>query len=310
MAGIGLLLLPLVPGIGTTKNGARLWVEFGPLSFQPGELAKLALAVFFASYLVERRELLAPGALPMSALAARARAMGPLLAAWALSLVVMIAERDLGSSTLFFALFVGMLWLAAGGVGWPLLGAGMFAAGSLFAASIFSHVQDRLETWIDPWSRAAGTGYQLVQAAFAFGAGGTVGVGLAKGRPDRIPAATTDLVFAAIGEELGLVGATAVIAAFMLLVAAGLRIAMRASRPFDQLLAAGLTLILGVQSFLIIGGVTRVLPLTGITLPFVSYGGSSLVANWILVAILLRISATSAAPQRQIAARPAERVAA
>ena len=310
LAGIGLLLLPLAPGIGTTKNGARLWVELGPFSFQPGELAKLALAIFFASYLVERRELLAPGGLPTHALAARARAMGPLLAAWALSLVVMIAERDLGSSTLFFALFVGMLWMAAGGVGWPLLGAGMFAGGSLFAVSIFSHVKARIDTWIDPWSDAAGAGFQLVQATFAFAAGGTVGVGLAKGRPDRIPAATTDLIFAAIGEELGLVGSAAVIAAFMLLVAAGLRIAMRAHRPFDQLLAAGLTLILGVQSFLIIGGVTRVLPLTGITLPFVSYGGSSLVANWILVAILLRISATPAPTTRDIAARPAQQVAA
>ena len=309
LAGIGLLLLPLAPGIGTSKNGARLWVEIGPLSFQPGEIAKLALAIFFASYLVERRELLAPGGLPASALAARARAMGPLLAAWALSLVVMIAERDLGSSTLFFALFVGMLWLAAGGAFWPMLGGSLFAMGSLLAWAMFNHVQERVSTWLSPWDDASGAGFQLVQAIFAFAAGGMVGVGLAKGRPDRIPAATTDLIFAAIGEELGLIGGAAVIAAFMLLVAAGLRIAMRASRPFDQLLAAGLTLIIGVQSFLIIGGVTRVLPLTGITLPFVSYGGSSLVANWILVAILLRISATSLPKAREIAARPAQAAA-
>ena len=212
LGGIALLLAPLAPGIGTTKNGARLWLSLGPFSFQPGELAKLALAIFFASYLVERRELLAPGGLPGSALAARARAIGPLLGMWALSIIVMIAESDLGSSALFFALFVAMLWVAAGGYLWPLIGFGMFALGSLFAWSSFGHVQDRVRIWIDPWSRASDEGFQLVQAAFAFAAGGVVGTGLARGTPQKIPAVATDLVFAAIGEELGLVGAAAVIA--------------------------------------------------------------------------------------------------
>ncbi len=290
LGGIGLLLAPLLPIIGSTKNGARLWLELGPFSFQPGELAKIALAVFFASYLVERRELLAPGGLPGAALAARARAIGPLVGMWGLSIVVMIAEKDLGSSTLFFALFIAMLWVAAGGYVWPLLGLAMFSAGSVFAWASFSHVQERVRIWIDPWSKASSEGFQLVQAAYAFAAGGVVGTGLARGAPQKIPAVSTDLIFAAIGEELGLVGAAAVIAAFALVVVIGLRIAQRAERPFEQLLAVGLTSIIGVQTCLIIGGVTRVLPLTGITLPFVSYGGSSIIANWILIALLLRIS--------------------
>jgi peptidoglycan glycosyltransferase len=290
LAGIAMLLAPLLPGIGSTKNGARLWLQVGPFSFQPGELAKIALAIFFASYLVERRELLTPGMLPSGAFAARARAIGPVLVAWALSIVVMVMEKDLGSSTLFFALFVAMLWIAAGGYLWPLLGLGMFSAGSFLAWTMFNHVQERVRIWIDPWAKASSDGFQLVQASFAFAAGGVVGTGLARGAPQKIPAVATDLVFAAVGEELGLIGAAAVIAAFALIVVIGLRIAQRADRPFEQLLAAGLTTIVGVQSFLIIGGVTRVLPLTGITLPFVSYGGSSVIANWILVALLLRIS--------------------
>jgi cell division protein FtsW (lipid II flippase) len=274
-----------------SKNGARLWLQMGPFSFQPGELAKICLAVFFASYLIERAPLLAPGALPGSALAARARAIGPLVGAWALSLVVMVMEKDLGSSALFFALFVAMLWVATGGWQWPALGGVMFALGSVAAWKAFAHVQERVSIWINPWAKASSDGFQLVQAAFAFAAGGVVGTGLARGTPQKIPAVATDLVFAAIGEELGLVGAAAVIAAFALIVVIGFRIAQRAERPFEQLLAAGLTTIIGVQSCLIIGGVTRLVPLTGITLPFVSYGGSSVISNWILVALLLRISA-------------------
>jgi peptidoglycan glycosyltransferase len=291
LTGILLLLAPLAPGIGVTKNGARLWLQLGPFSFQPGELAKLALAIFFASYLVDNAPLLEPGKLARGALAARARAIGPLAGAWALSLVVMVMEKDLGSSTLFFALFVAMLWVAAGGWLWPAIGAGMFALGSLFAFATFAHVKERVHIWIDPWTKASSDGFQLVQAAFAFAAGGVVGTGLARGTPQKIPAVATDLIFAAIGEELGLVGAAAVIAAFALIVVVGLRIAQRADRPFEQLLAVGLTTIIGVQSCLIIGGVTRLVPLTGITLPFVSYGGSSVIANWILIALLLRISA-------------------
>lgn len=290
LSGILLLLAPLAPVIGVTKNGSRLWLALGPFSFQPGEMAKICLAIFFASYLTERAPLLQPGALPGSAFAARARAAGPIALAWAMSLVVMVMEKDLGSSALFFALFVAMLWVATGGWQWPTIGAGMFAVGSFFAYETFRHVHERINIWVNPWAKASSDGFQLVQAAYAFAAGGVVGTGLARGTPQKIPEVASDLVFAAIGEELGLAGAAAFIAAFALIVVIGLRIAQRAERPFEQLLAVGLTTIIGVQTCLIIGGVTRVLPLTGITLPFVSYGGSSVISNWILVALLLRIS--------------------
>lgn len=288
LLGILLLLMPLLPGIGRTVNGARLWVRVGSFTLQPGEFAKIALAVFFASYLVERRELLGPRG--VTSWWARLGYLSPLLAAWGMSLVVMIAQKDLGSSLLFFSLFVTMLWMATGWLGYLGIGAGLFGVGALFSYSTFSHVQDRVQVWLNPWPRAGGSGYQIVQAMFAFGAGGLAGTGLALGSPQRIPAAETDLIFAAIGEELGLLGAAAILMAFLLMVGTGLRIALRADRPFDQLLAAGLTVILGFQSFIILGGVTRLLPLTGITLPFVSYGGSSLLSNYLLLALLLRVS--------------------
>lgn len=292
LAGIALLLLPLVPGLGRTINGARLWVRVGPLNFQPGELAKIALAVFFASYLVERRELLAIATRRIGPVAVPdLRHFGPVLAAWAVSLVVIMAERDLGSSLLFFALFVAALWVATGRGAYLVAGAAMFAGGAVLAWSQFAHVQERVRVWIDPWPHAATEGFQIVQGWFAMGSGGIAGRGLSLGSPQRIPAAATDFIFAAIGEELGLLGTTAVLAAFVLMVGTGLRVALRAEHPFEKLLATGLTLILGLQSFIIIGGITRVVPLTGITLPFVSYGGSSLVANYMLLALLLRISA-------------------
>lgn len=291
LGGILLLLAPLAPGIGRTINGARLWVRVGPLNFQPGELAKIALAVFFASYLVERREVLSIATRRIGPLTAPdLRHFGPVLAAWALSLVVIMAERDLGSSLLFFALFIAMLWVATGRGAYLGVGAVMFVTGATAAWWRFAHVQERVRIWLDPWAHAAGEGYQIVQGWFALGSGGIAGAGLALGSPQRIPAAATDFIIAAIGEELGLVGTTAVLAAYILMVGAGIRIALRAENMFEKLLAAGLTLIIGLQSFIIVGGVTRLVPLTGITLPFVSYGGSSLVANYVLIAILLRIS--------------------
>jgi peptidoglycan glycosyltransferase len=291
LIGIGLLLLPLVPGIGRNINGARIWVRFGGVSFQPGEFAKIALAIFFASYLVERRELLAD----VRANLGQIRYLGPLLLAWGASLVVMIAERDLGTSLLFFTLFVAMIWIATGRTVYLGIGAVMFTAGALFSISAFNHVKQRVVVWLDPWSRAADQGFQLVQAQFALAAGGFAGAGLGLGSPQKMPAAETDLIFAVIGEELGLLGAVAVLVAFLLMVGAGLRIAVRAGRPFEQLLAAGLTAALGVQAFIIIGGVTRLVPLTGVTLPFVSYGGSSLLGSYVLLALLMRISDGSTA---------------
>jgi cell division protein FtsW (lipid II flippase) len=202
----------------------------------------------------------------------------------------MIAERDLGSSLLFFALFVTMVWVATGRAVYLGVGGAMFGAGALVSVSMFAHVKSRIVTWIDPWSRAADAGFQLVQAQFALAAGGFAGAGLGLGSPQKMPAAETDLIFAVIGEELGLLGTAAVLCSFVLLVGAGLRVALKASRPFEQLLAVGLTTIIGVQSFIIIGGVTRLVPLTGVTLPFVSYGGSSLLGSYVLLALLLRIS--------------------
>jgi cell division protein FtsW (lipid II flippase) len=291
LIGIGLLLLPLAPGLGRNINGARIWVRLGPMSFQPGELAKIALAIFFASYMVERRELLSELRLTRGRVPG-IRVLGPVLLAWAASLLVMTAERDLGSSLLFFGVFIAMLWVATDAAAYLGVGSVLFALGSVFAYESFGHVRERVRIWINPWPYVENQGYQLLQGLFAMGSGGFAGTGIALGSPQKIPAAATDFIFAAIGEELGLIGTTAVLIAYLLMIGAGLRIAIRAQREFDKLLATGLALILGLQTFIIIGGVTRVVPLTGITLPFVSYGGSSLIANYVLLAILLRLSDT------------------
>lgn len=289
-AGLILLLLPLLPVIGTNQRGSRIWVEFGPLSFQPGEFAKLALAVFFAGYLVDNRELLAvhrnlgPLSVPDP------KHLGPVLVAWGASLVVMILERDLGSSLLFFTLFIVVVWVATERATYLVLGTMLFAGGVLFSVQMFSHVRDRVDIWLDPWPSSQDTGAQLVQTAFAMADGGVLGTGINLGDPLKVPLARTDFIFAAITEELGLVGATAILVAFLLMIGAGLRIAQQATGGFDRLLAVGLTTLLGFQAFIIIAGVIRVLPLTGVALPFVSYGGSSLLANYVLLALLLRVS--------------------
>jgi peptidoglycan glycosyltransferase len=291
LIGVALLMMPLLPVVGRNINGARLWVRFGPVNFQPGEFAKIALAVFFASYLVEKREVLSIATRQVGSLAVPdLRHFGPVLLAWGFSLVIIMAERDLGSALLFFALFIAMLWVATGRGAYLVIGGTLFAAGAFLAWASFTHVQQRVRVWLDPWPYAADQGYQLVQGLFAFGSGGFAGTGLSLGSPQKIPAAPTDFIFAAIGEELGLLGTTAIIVAFLLMVGVGLRIALRAENHFDKMLATGLTAILGLQTFIILGGVTRLVPLTGITLPFVSYGGSSLLANYVLLALLLRLS--------------------
>jgi peptidoglycan glycosyltransferase len=218
------------------------------------------------------------------------RHFGPVLLAWGASLIVMFYERDLGSSLLFFAVFVVMLWVATERASYLAVSMLLFGGGALLAWRVFSHVQVRVDNWLDPWQDVSGDGFQTVQGTFALAFGGVTGTGLGLGSPGRIPAAETDFIFAAIGEELGLAGTTAVLVAFLLMVGTGLRIALQADNPFEKLLAAGLTAILGLQSFIIMGGVIRLVPLTGITLPFVSYGGSSLVANYVLLALLMRIS--------------------
>lgn len=306
--GMGLLVLPLVPVIGQTINGARIWVSIGPVNFQPGEAAKIALALFFAGYLVEKRELLALSNFRLGPLhLPDPKYLGPVAMAWGISLLVMTAERDLGSSLLFFFLFVVMLWVATGRTTYITVSTGLFAIGAFIAYNQFSHVRDRVEIWLNPWPVAKGDGFQIVEAAFAMADGGIAGTGIGLGTPTRIPVVETDFIFAAITEELGLLGGTAILCSYVLMVGAGLRIALRADSAFDTLLATGLTTLLGIQAFIIIGGVTRLLPLTGVTLPFVSYGGSSLVLNYVLLALLLRISDNSV--KTSTVATPAEATA-
>jgi len=293
LVGLVLLLLPLLPVFGVNQRGSRIWVAFGPVSFQPGEFAKLALAVFFAGYLIDNRELLAvhrnlgPLSVPDP------KHLGPVLVAWGASLVVMIVERDLGSSLLFFTLFVVILWVATERVSYLVIGSLLFAGGVVFSINTFSHVRQRVDLLMDPWAHADGAGKQLVETTYAMADGGVLGTGLNLGTPLTVPLARTDFIFTAITEELGLMGATAILVAFLLMIGAGLRIALRASNGFDTLLAVGLTTLLGFQAFVIIAGVIRVLPLTGVALPFVSYGGSSLLANYVLLALLLRVSDNS-----------------
>ena len=295
LIGLGLLLLPLVPFLGREINGSRIWVSFGPVNFQPGEFAKLALAVFFAGYLVDKRELLAVSRSVGGLSLPDPKHLGPIIMAWGASLVIMISQRDLGSSLLFFTLFVVLLWVATERASYLAVGTLLFVAGVAFSINAFGHVQRRIDVWLNPWSttnEAIGGG-QITQALFSMADGGVVGRGLNLGQPRKVPLVETDFIFAAITEEMGLLGATAILVAFLLLIGAGLRIALRAGNGFDKLLAVGLTTLLGFQAFIIIAGVVRLLPLTGVTLPFVSYGGSSLLANYVLLALLLRISDNS-----------------
>ena len=293
--GAALLVLPLVPGVGRTFNGARIWVSIGPINFQPGEFAKVALAVFFAGYLADRRELIAINSWRIGPLhLPEPRHLLPIALAWGFSVMVMVGLRDLGASLLFFALFIVMLWVATERTSFLVIGTLLFGVAAYTAWRLFGNVQTRVAIWTDPWPQYEGKGYQVIQAMFAFANGGVDGTGLGLGSPNKIPEVKNDFIFAAMGEELGLFGATAILIAYVLIIGAGLRIAVRADRAFDKLLATGLTTIVGMQAFIIIGGVIRVVPLTGITLPFVSYGGSSLLANYIILALLVRISDSSA----------------
>ncbi|MFV2040157.1 MAG: FtsW/RodA/SpoVE family cell cycle protein, partial [Acidimicrobiales bacterium] len=311
LVGIALLVLPLVPGLGQEINGARIWVALGPVNFQPGEFAKIALAIFFAAYLVEKREVLALSSFRVLGMSfPEARHLGPIVLAWGVSLLVMVAEKDLGSSLLFFMLFVVLLWVATERPSYLAMSVLMFAGGAALSYNNFEHVRQRVDVWLNPFDDPFGDGFQVTQAAFALADGGLTGTGLGAASPntENIPAVETDFIFAIIGEELGLLGTTAILIAFMLLIGGGLRVAITAERPFDKLLATGLTTLLGVQAFVIIGGVIRLLPLTGVTLPFVSYGGSSLLANWVLLALLLRISDDNVRHRRERAASRPEAV--
>ncbi|MGH2819061.1 MAG: FtsW/RodA/SpoVE family cell cycle protein, partial [Actinomycetota bacterium] len=292
-AGVGLLCLPMVPGIGQEINGAQLWVDFGPLQFQPGELAKVCLVIFFAGYLAERKELLAIASRRVLGFhVPDLKHFGPLLVMWVLSLGVMFVEKDLGSSLLFFLIFLTTLYIATARIVYLALGATLFAAGAVIGYRLFEHVQVRVITWLDTFNPKLvnDESYQLAQSIFALSTGGLFGTGLGRGRPGLIPAAQTDFIYSVLGEELGFLGTVAILIAFVLLVARGLRTAVSARDDFGQLLAAGLITTFGIQTFIILAGVTRLLPLTGITLPFMSYGGSSMLSNFILMALLARIS--------------------
>ena len=287
VGGLFLLLLPAF--IGRTINGAKLWIHFAGFSFQPGEIAKILIVLFLAAYLAQNRELLSVSTRRVLGLhVAEPRTMGPLLLMWLLSLVVLVFERDLGSSLLFFAIFLVMLYTATGRASYVVVGLGLFSAGATSAYFMFSHVQTRVDIWLHPFADAAGKGYQLVQSLFALAAGGLTGTGLGMGLPTRIPFVSTDFIFSAIGEELGLLGGAAVVLCFLLFAARGLATASRAKTDMAAFTAVGLVAGISVQAFVIIGGVTRLIPLTGVTLPFMSYGGSSLLSSFIALGLLLR----------------------
>ncbi len=290
--GFVLLLLPLMPIIGNSEFGSRIWIRVGPLSFQPGEIAKLALAIFFAGYLVQTRDALSVAGRKVLGLSLpRARDLGPILVAWIASLAVLVFEKDLGSSLLFFGLFVAMLYVATERVSWIAIGLVLFCAGAYTAYLIFGHVQTRVLLWTDTFSpEALAASDQLAKGLMGMAAGGLFGTGLGNGRPDITYFAESDFIIPSFGEELGMIGLFAIFMLYALLVERGLRTSLGTRDGFGKLLAAGLAFSLALQVFVVVGGVTRVIPLTGLTTPFLSSGGSSLLANWTLVAILLRIS--------------------
>jgi cell division protein FtsW (lipid II flippase) len=287
---VGIALTAAVMVFGVEINGARLWFNLKFFYFQPAELLKIILVVFFAAYLSEKRELLnAPYAIGRVRLPPLPY-MLPMIALWGLSLMIVVVEKDLGQGLLIFGVFLAMLYLANGKIGYVVGGLIAFVIGAYVLYRIFPHVQVRVQIWLDPWSTGQGTGAQLVQSQYALASGGIFGSGLGLGDPTNIPLVQTDFVFSAIGEELGLLGTMALLVFYLFFVYRGVRIALDAVDDFSRYLAAGLTAVLGLQAFIIIGGTVGLFPLTGITLPFISYGGSSLLSNFIIVGMLLAIS--------------------
>jgi cell division protein FtsW (lipid II flippase) len=310
MVGFGLLLMPRLPGIGETTNDAFLAVDLGPISFQPTELAKICIVVFLASYLNERREVLVVGARNVAGIVLPPlKHLGPLLVIWGAAMVLLVFIRDLGSSVMFFGAFLALIYVATARISFVVIGLAMFVLGAWFFAQTVPHIQERFDIWLDPFESSEATGYQVAQSLFAQADGGLFGRGLGAslvqlpgaggscppgvGFPDCdaiLPAPHTDFIYAVIVDELGLFGGAAVVLIYALIAERGFKTAILAEDGFSKLLATGLTTIFALQAFVIIGGVTRVIPLTGVTLPFISYGGSSIVANFILLALLLMIS--------------------
>jgi cell division protein FtsW (lipid II flippase) len=295
LSALVLLLLPMVPGLGKTINGARIWIGVGPFSFQPGEIAKVLLVITFAGYLVLHRDALAlAGRRVLFVDLPRGRDLGPILVMWGVSLMVLVAQKDLGSSLLFFGLFLVMLYVSTERPGWLVVGGLLFVGGATAAYFTVSHVQERFEIWRSPFdfygAQSGPTSDQLVESMFGMAWGGLLGRGFGEGSPWRISHANSDFIMGAIGEELGLTGVLAVLLMYGLIVERGLRAALISRDGFGKLLATGLASIFALQVFVVIGGVTRLIPLTGLTTPFLSAGGSSLVANWVIIALLLRVS--------------------
>jgi cell division protein FtsW (lipid II flippase) len=282
-----LIFLPRLPVIGETINGSRLWIHVGSLQIQPGELGKIALIVFLAAYLREKREVLAQG---------RLKDWGPLLVIWGGAMLLLFVTNDLGSALLYYGIFLAMLYVATARLAFVAAALGLFLVGSFAISRVTPHVRERVDIWLDPYKHAESSGYQILQALYSMAHGGFGGTGLGRGivtgptGQQVVPDQNSDFIYSALAQELGLVGAAALLLLYMAFVLRGFRIALTASDGFSKLLAAGLSFGFAFQTFVIVGGITRVIPLTGITLPFVSYGGSSVVANFLLVAGLMLIS--------------------
>jgi cell division protein FtsW (lipid II flippase) len=292
--GLGLIVATFVFGTDPNQSGVKAWFNLGLFHFQPSELLKIILVIFLASYLDEHREVVSRGYQLGPLTLPPLPYLVPLVGMWGIAMGLIIFQRDLGAGLMLFSVFLAMLYVATGSGLYVIAGLSAFAAGSYILYNIVSIVKARVAIWLNPWESAQGTGYQIVQAIYALASGGVFGTGLGRGLPTVVPASHTDFIFTAIGEELGLAGTVAVLVAYILLVFRGLHIALSVPgrfRGFEQLMAVGLTTILAVQSFIIIGGNLRLIPLTGITLPFISYGGSSVLINFLMIGLLLRISA-------------------
>jgi cell division protein FtsW (lipid II flippase) len=312
LVGLLLLLLPRVPGIGQQVNGAYLGVKLGPIAFQPAEFGKIAIIVFLAAYLRDTRQVLVQGSRRFLGITIPPiKHLGPLLVVWGAAMFMLVFIRDLGSSLMYFGGFLALLYIATNRLSFVVIGMGMFALGAWFFASTVSHVQDRVDIWLDPFKPewVEKEGYQLAQSVFAQADGGLFGTGFGAsllfgpGGAPLIPAPQTDLIYSVIVNEVGLVGACGLLLVYLLLVERGFKVAMVSGDSFSKLLASGLTAVFALQVFVIVGGVTRVIPLTGVTLPFVSYGGSSILANFVLIALLLLVSDRARRPQGAQASR-------
>ena len=291
--GIVLLLSPIF--FGTVRGGSKLWLVAGGYSFQPSEIAKIFLIIFLAAYLAEKKEVLAAGRRGFLGLSwPSIRYFGPLVLTWVISLAILVLERDLGSSLIFFSLFLVLLYIATGRVAYVIVGISLFMGGATAAYHLFSHVATRVNVWLEPLpSDVGGSAYQVAQSLFSMAGGALSGTGLGAGflgRQISMPAVHTDFIFSALSEEIGLAGSVVIVLVYVFFVARGLKISLEAKNDFTKLFAAGLTVVVGIQAFVIIGGIIKLIPMTGVTLPFVSYGGSSLVSNFLMVGLLMAIA--------------------